>query len=199
MNTADTLRRLPSPLQRLLALLALLALIALLWVGLVAPVRFALKSQASWRQAARKQISLERGWLQSVPRVKELQGNTVQSTIWVRFYSPEGTDDLSSRLRRDVMALLSASGANLTHTEALPAQSSNPLQRVAVRVMFSSTIDQLKRLLASIKGHSPYLRVEQIHISTPQSQSQDANATLTVTLEIYGYVGELDPSLKAGA
>jgi hypothetical protein len=196
MRSVTALSGLPLAVQRAVALALLAAGIALLWLVLIAPAEYAIRSQSLWRHDAAQRISEDRAWIGRAEEINQHRRQLIDSPIWNRFYAPG--NDLPQRLRRDVNALVTASGANSLHFEALTVEPQQGLARAAMRVEISASIDQLKTLLTSMKSHKPYLRVEQLHVSAPQAQSSTSNSALNVSLDVFAYGAQLDPAIKVG-
>lgn len=196
MKVADTIARLPPLNQRLLALGLVVIAAALLWYALVEPVRWVVRSQSSWRHDVARLLGTDQGWVDSADAVAAQRKYVQDAAVWKQFYPSSSRQDFSDALRRNASALVSAAGASVERAEVLPVENGDGLKRAAVQIGATLTIEQLKNVLTAIKGHQPYFRVQQIHITAPQMQPRDANAALSVVLDIVAYSGELDPALK---
>lgn len=195
MKSVDYLRRLPPMTQKGVACAALVVVLTLLWFVIVGPTIDLVKAQVEWRSTVAHRIANERGWIQQADAVQSEARSIQNAVIWSKFYGTNQTEALPIRLSRDVNAIMTRSGANSTQTEVLPVEAVNGLQRAALRVSAQLSIDQLKNVLTALNSHSPYLRVDQLHVSAPQMQPKDSNARLSVSLDVLSYSAQLDPRL----
>jgi hypothetical protein len=169
----------------MVAVSALLALAAVLWLGILVPINELAGSQATWRSDTRGRLARERGELDARPALTGQARALPKAAVWQRFYGDgEGAD---GRLRQDVATLVGGSGGTLESLSPLPARREGALVRHGVRLSASMNIEQLRALLAALRAHPRYLRIEHLSITSPTMQPPDTNPSLAVKAEVYGF------------
>jgi hypothetical protein len=187
MTLAERIDGQPMIVRRVFALLSVLLAVALILYGVIDPIRYVVRSQESWRTAVRAQLARDRGIASIGPKVREELLSLSTAPIWNRFYAAEGKADATQFIQRDVLSLCTAVRATIQSATPLPAVDAIGLRSGGVRIVASMSVDQMKEFFEKVRAHPQYLRVQRLSVSAPQSQSQNMNPVLSVTMDIAGY------------
>ena len=187
---AERCAALPLTTRRWIAL----CIVPLLLLGLGAllawPFVLAADAQARWREDAIRTLGRAK-YIQSVDA--ELQQMLVSlrtSNQWTRFYDAR-VSNASQAMQSDMRTLLGAAKASVQALTPLPSKDLPEFTQVGVRIAAIMRIDELQQLMQAMRDHPRYLRVVQMQVLAPQMQVKDENASLTVSLDVVGYVREL--------
>jgi Tfp pilus assembly protein PilO len=173
--------------RRSAALLLLVFLVLAGWYILIDPVRTVALSQGQWRTAISAELARTRSILATETQLKAYRETLERALVLQKFYRQAGTDTPDMQLRRTITDAATNSGASVQSVEPVSAVSVGALRRYGVRFAGSMKIDQLQKLLTSLRQSAAYLRVGRLSISAPQVQKIEENPTLSVRMDLYGY------------
>ncbi len=176
------------PLQRRVLALSLLAGAALfLWVAILMPLGWLVRSQDDWRGAVRRDLARALGRATIEPALRKRLSALQTDPIWGRFYEVPQGQDTTALIQRDVVAVGTVSGVTVQAVTPIPVVEEAGLSGYGIRFTASLAADQLKKFMDGLRGNARYLRVERVTVMAPQIQRPDQNATLNVTMEVYGF------------
>jgi hypothetical protein len=90
-------------------------------------------------------------------------------------------------LQHRIDRLLTEQGATVESLLVLPAVDEPGYRRIALRVAFSARITNLRDIVQAIEAGPPALFVQSLSVRNATVESS-ADPTLTVSLDVYGYV-----------
>jgi Tfp pilus assembly protein PilO len=187
MSLVERIGSRPPVQRRAIALLVLVALLVLAWTMVILPARWIVSSQAEWRVEVRRDLARARGRAaieeDLAKRIAELPG----AAVWHAFYEARPGYDVTAALQQEITSLSAAAGITPEAVTPLPRMQRTGLVGYGVRFRATMTADQLRRLAGAVRTNSHYLRVERIAVAAPQIQPVDQNASLMITLDVYGY------------
>ena len=177
----------PAAVRRVLALLILSVAALAIWVLVVLPVEWIVTSQDTWRSEVRVELARSRGNAVRLPRARADLAALPAHPAWAYFYRGAQGQDASTQIQRDISTLCSAAGISPQSLIALPSFDVGQMRSYSVRVSLSASAVQLSQLLVGLRQHTPYLRVERLTASSPQTQQPDQNAPITAVADVVGY------------
>ena len=173
--------------RRAFAVVLLAIGVDLAWFGLVVPARTLALSQDAWREAARSDLARSRGAAAIESEVRERLRGLATAPIWQRLYDNKQANDADVALGQDVTRLANAAGLTLHSLTSVPAANEGLLRKHGVRLAASLSIDQLRQLIAALRAHPRYIRVERLSVAAPQVQPPDRNPVLEIKVDLCGY------------
>lgn len=181
------IKALPPSLQRVTAL-GLFMLLALgMSVATMQVVPWLLNLQSHWRLSAGSQLAKARGWIQHTDTIHQRETALASAAVWEQFYAAREGATPRDRIQHDVTAMVTDSGAGGPDFEMIESRDETVLETYAVKVTASFTAGQLQSVLAALRAHSPYLRVQRIEVTAPQLEAHYQNPILLVVIEVAGY------------
>ena len=180
--------RTPSSVQRRCVAVALLGIaLALLWLGLIDPIANYFRHSADERRADLNSLSRDRALVSQDAGTEATLTTLGTSPRWTRFYETQKADKAVLQLQSDLREVFKAPN-NPTSMTAVPVVVEGPLTRIATKVTLSLTIDQLTESLARLRSRAQFLRIENLTIQAPDYQVADTNPTLSIQVEIVGFM-----------
>ena len=177
-----------SPLQRrVLAVVMLVVAVGSIWGGILAPLVWVVGSQNEWRTDVRHDLARALGRAASEPALGQRATLLSTQPVWRAFYDVPKGQDATALVQRDVMNVGMASGVKVQAVVPVPKVVEVGLTGYGVRFTTTLSVDQLKQFMDALRANAGYLRVERLTITAPQVQRADQNASLTVTMEVYGF------------
>jgi len=187
MKIAQQLGELPPRAQRVIAVLLIPTALVSIFVAVIWPIWHLYQSQVQWRDNAERLLAQRRGLSEIETVVRERLDALPQLKIWQRLFRTTAGTTAVIALQTEVNTALSSARARPQSFEPLETTQVGPLQKIGVRIVAPMTIDQLKDVLARVEGLTHLVRIEQLLINAPPTQSPDQNPTLIVTLDAVGY------------
>jgi Type II secretion system (T2SS), protein M subtype b len=183
----------PLRTRRMLALLAGPLLVLTAWSLIVGPLMGLYDAHQEWLAAAEASVARDRGMRAAESRLSKQLADIEHSPLLSRLYpaGPPGT--LATALQADLGGLLTGTGVSAQSISPLPVTFDGDIERAGVRVTLAFTIDQLRAFLSALESHPHLIRVDELIVTAPQSQANDHNPTLTVSMVLLGF------RLRAGA
>lgn len=177
-----------SPAQRhVLAVVMLVAAIGLVWGVILGPLVWVVGSQAEWRTEVRRDLARGLGKAASESVLRQRAASFATEAVWSKFYSAPKGQDVTALIQRDVLAAGTATGVQVQAVLPVPKVEEVGLAGYGVRFTTTASVDQLKKFTDALRANAGYLRVERLTVTAPQVQRADQNASLTVTMEVYGF------------
>jgi hypothetical protein len=127
-----------------------------------------------------------------VKRIELLESSLMGSGVLLQSVSESLA---TAELRETVKRIIERTGGELQSSQNLSVVDKSGFKRVAIRIAFRGTIEELKPLLYELEAHRPYLFVNTLEIKTGRSrrpaQASEAAAqapSLLARLDLYGYI-----------
>ncbi len=125
-------------------------------------------------------------------RIDALEGSLMNSGMLLR----SETEPLAAaELRETVKRIIGRTGGELQSSQNLSAVDEAGFKRVAIRIAFKGTVQELKPLLYELEAQRPYLFVDTLEIKARKArrraQASEAAAqapSLLARLDLYGYI-----------
>lgn len=187
MTFAEQLGAMPVAAKRVLALLMVFVVAGLLGGAALYSIAQVAASQDRWRAQIRRTLAYERGLAATEVTARAALTALDSNPVWQRLYSYSPGEDPTQAVQRDIVTVCAAAGVTLDSTAPLAPAEWQGLHAYGVQVAGSMSIDQLRQLLASLRAHPRYLRIEQLSVIAPQEQSATSNPILSIILAIRGY------------
>ena len=187
MNLIDHIAARPQGQRRGLAVLVLVVVVSVSWFGVIEPVAWLLVSQDEWRADTRRELARARGRADSEPELRKQVASLANAPIWAKFYDLPADQDAGASVQRDIMGIGASSGVTIQTVVSVPKVTEAGLPGYGIRFTAAMTAEQLKKFIGALRAHPRYLRVERLTVTAPQSQRADDNASLAVTMEVFGY------------
>ena len=187
MMLSRRFEELSKPSRRVLALLVAPTLLVFAASVVYLPVAYLRDAQKDWRDETRSLLSQAKG---AVALETQLNGQLTAlqaSGLWSKFYVAEKSGAAATSLQSDVSSFLGSVQVSAQSLVPIPTAQLPRFTKIGTKVTASMRIDQLRGFLAAVASHQRYLRVEQVTVVAPQTQSIAENPPLAVTLEVYGY------------
>ncbi len=187
MSLAGRCMKMPILMRRTVAVTLLPTAALLLWMAVVQPITGIYQSQQAWRDEARRLLGFSKSSVAELDQLQQQVAAMRASPLWSKLYRAQRSDAAVTALQADIGGLLTAVQAN---AQALaPVRSTNVarLIRIGVHLTASMRIDQLQQFIAAAANHQRYLRIEQLTITAPQTQSPTENPLLVVDMDIHGF------------
>ena len=183
------MERLPMWQQRLIVLATLASMLAVVAATLLFPLLHSWQSHREWRNGALRELALARGLATQHDAYTQLVGTLNAGARPGRVWS--GTADIAATsLQSDVRAMLDASHATLQTIQPLPNKQDGLFQDISYQIALTATIDQLSDLVHRIDSSTKILTLDQVVVTAPEYQDPTTNPTLSVRLNISGYVSK---------
>ncbi len=199
MTLTERIAALPLALRRVIASCLLLAAVLAVWGFVAVPLHWIVTSQDDWRSAARTELARARGWAARLPEARANVAGLSSRPVWKYFYRAGQGEDAGALIQGDVRTLCDGNGIAVQSVTTLPAENVGRLRKFGARVSLSANAEQLAKLVAALRQHTPYLRLERLTASSPQTQQADQNAPITLIADIAGYsAGAGDPRAGHG-
>ena len=195
MSLAQRCARLPLPLRRSLAVLLLPVALLVAWL-LVQPMLGLYQSQQQWRAEAQRLLSFSKSSVAGAEQLQQQIKAMQASPLWTKLYRPAEGATLAT-LQSDVGTLLTSVQATPQALTVIRATQVAGLTRTGVHLSAAMRIDQLQQLFSAAARQPRYLRIEQLSVTAPQTQSSTENPLLTVEMDIYGFELPAKPSARA--
>lgn len=187
MTFVEKLAGRPPAQRRALAVVMLVTAIGLIWTAILGPLVWVVGSQDEWRTHARRELARDLGRAESEPSLRKRVAALAAEPIWGKFYDVPKGQDASTLVQRDVMNVGTGAGLKIQTVVPVPRVEEAGLVGYGIRFTTTLSADQLKKFVAGLRGNTGYLRVERLTVTAPQVQQADQNASLTVTMEVYGF------------
>ena len=189
MTLASRIERLPIAARRAAAIGVAVAALAFLFVCLVKPLQWAVESQQRWRSETQRQLARDRGQALHEKAVRQSLEALPSAKIWRQFYAGTSRAEVSRFIEQHLARISAAASVEFESATPLPTVEDDALPSVGVRLKaVGVSAEQLRALLAALRAHEPYLRVERLTVSAPLMQSAERNPPLEVTLDVAGYM-----------
>lgn len=192
MTRVESLSCRPTLQRRVLAVSLLMVGVALIWGAVIEPLGWILVSQSQWRTDVRRELARARGRADSEPALRQRLEALPAARVWGKFFAVPKGQDVGALVQRDVMAVGATAGVVVQAVTSIPRVEEAGLAGYGVRFTVSMTADQVRKFMDALRGNAHYLRVERLGVTAPQLQQPDQNASLTVTMEVYGYTRDDD-------
>jgi hypothetical protein len=177
-----------SPVQRrVLAVVMLVVALGLIWEAILVPLVWVVGSQNEWRTDVRHNLARALGRAASEPALRHRAKSLSSEPVWRGFYDAPKGQDATALVQRDVMNVGTVTGVKVQVVTPVPKVEEAGLTGYGVRFTTTLSVDQLKKFMDALRANAGYLRVERLTITAPQVQRSDQNASLTVTMEVYGF------------
>jgi Tfp pilus assembly protein PilO len=187
MNLIDHLTARPQRQRRALALLVLVVVVVIFWFGVIDPVAWLLLSQDEWRTGTRRELARARGRADSEPELRKQLADLANASIWSKFYVLPVDQDAGASVQRDLLSIGASSGVSIQTVASVPKVTEAGLAGYGIRFTAAMTAEQLTKFMSALRTHPHYLRVERLTVAAPQLQRPDDNASLAITMEVFGY------------
>ena len=187
MSIGDRLRALPERMQRWLALLLVPAIVIALLAGVMWPLRQAYEAQLAWRANATQRLARLRGLSAIEPAVRAQLETVRAAPAWQRLYRSERASSAVAALQSDINTVLAAVGAYPQSFTPLESTQTGTLQRIALQISVPLTVAQLRDVLQRAASLPHLVRIEELLITAPLTQSATENALLQVTMDVAAY------------
>jgi hypothetical protein len=187
MSLSDRIVQQRPPVRRMLALVLLVAVLIVIWQDVILPARVILTSQARWRVHARRALAVARGRAAEAPNLQRQLESFPSAPIWQKFYPDGDSANSAAAIRQDITQYAATAGATIRSMEPSPTTEQSGLRRLGVRISASMTVGQLTSFLIQLRVSQRYLRVDALRIVAPQVQIKNANESLLVELQVFGY------------
>lgn len=184
--------RLRTSSLRVQNVIALSLLFALPWFGyalLFKPLQWLFPS-AEYYDELREDLSKDRAWAQSAGSIAEHSQTLSSSDLWQQLYVAKSKEEGAAKLLMDLRSVLGHSGVDATSEIEMRSGEPGGPPEVGARLVAIMVVSQLQQVLQQISTHTRLLEVRRLSVTAPPSQSPNENPSLTVTLEVVGY---LDP------
>ena len=196
MTLIENLTARPPTQRRVLAVAMLVTAIGLVWFAILVPLVWVVGSQEEWRTNARRDLARTLGRAESEPSLRKRAASIAAEPIWGKFYDVPKGQDASTLVQRDVMNAGAGAGVKIQTVVPVPRVEEAGLVGYGIRFTTTLSADQLKKFAAGLRGNTGYLRVERLTVTAPQVQQADQNASLTVTMEVYGFARNRSASIS---
>ena len=187
MTLVERLAARPPTQRRVLAVALVILAMGLLWGAVFEPLTWIVDSQSEWRQEVQRDLARALGEAAGEPALRKRAVTLMTEPIWSKLYDAPSGQDLTTFVQRDVMRAGASAGGNVQTVVPVPKVEEAGLVGYGIRFTITATADQLKRLMDALRANVGYLRVERVTVAAPQVQPADQNASLTTTLEVYGF------------
>ena len=194
MTLVESLSSRPPLQRRVLAVSILIIGAALIWGVVIEPLGWILVSQAEWRTDVRRELARIRGRAESEPALRKRLEALPSAPVWGKFFQVPKGQDGGALVQRDVLTVGTAAAVTVQAVTSVSKVQEVGLVGYGIRFTALMSADQLRKFMDALRGNAHYLRVERLSITAPQSQRADENASLTVTMEVYGYTRDGDSS-----
>jgi Type II secretion system (T2SS), protein M subtype b len=187
MRLADRCAALPWGLRRVLAATLLLGVVFSAWLLVIPPLQAGYESQQRWRSSARQLLAYSKGSVLALDQLQAEVSAMRASTLWSKLYRVDQSGAAAGLLQAEVATLLTQAKAGAQSFTPLRSVSLGGLTQVGVHVTAALRIDQFQQFVTAVRAHSKYLRIEQLTISAPPSQTPTENPILAVDMDIRGF------------
>jgi len=181
--------------RRLIAIAVLIAILVTAWIGIVVPLEAMAQGQRAWLSRTRYAIARDRGLIAAQASLREKLASIAHSPLPAKLYPPGPKDTLLAAVQADVGSLLRSAGASTQTITSLPLTSDRYFERAGVRATMSLTVDQLRRLLERLRENPRLIRLEDLIVDAPQTQTGGENPPLAITMSLFGYRLAADSTL----
>ena len=185
VTLANRLAHLSKPAQRAFAIFGMLLCAAAGWMLIAYPVSAFLTSQDAWRIQSSALLAKAHGPIAAEGRIRDRLETLDQLAIWGLLYPP--TDSAVSEVRQDLSSICAAAGVQIESLADLPASHEPGFVRLSQRVSIIATAESFGALLAGVRQHPKYLRIERLSVTSPQFQPHGAQPELSAIVEIAGF------------
>ena len=188
------MQSLPTWIRRIAALGLLFGLIAGIFLFAVQPVSRAHRQTDEAIQEASESLQRYERLAALRPALQKQFDQVRRQQDSSGFYLTGETDGLAAAELQDlVKATITANGGQLRSTQTLPAKAEGDFKRVSVRVQFTTTIEQLARILYALEAGQTYLFVDNLDIRNRRARSRKKEPDpdgpkLTIRFDLYGYL-----------
>ncbi len=132
------------------------------------------------RRIARREVALR----QAIGRLKE-------SRALDGLLLPAGSDGGAVAILQDqVQSIISAAGARLTSTQALPVEPGQGHRRIGLRLQFAADIEALRRILHDLESGRPAVVLDNLFVRGRTSRAVGAVNPLDVRVDVFAFKRE---------
>lgn len=171
-----------------LALALLLLVMAAAWAAVAAPL---LDCHASRAESLQQRSVLARRMAQVAAGLPELQRQAAAAAATgpVAATLLDGSTDAvaGARLQQLIQDMAGGSGATLSSTETLPAETVAAYRRIAVRVALSAPWSVLVKLLRAVEQASPQMLVDDLQIRGARQFGITGELPLDASFTVLGF------------
>jgi general secretion pathway protein M len=184
--------RIAAWLRRLTAVVLLAIVMAAAYLIGLAPLVAAYRDNAADLQDAREQLS-RYGSLSATE--SQLQDKLRQVAEWEALQSyhlNHETEALAGvELQNRVSDAVAANSGTIRSLQPLPGARDSDFQRITLRVLITTTIESLFRILYTLETGQPFLFIDNVDIKSNStrtaSQEKPSEPVLTVAFDLYGF------------
>ncbi len=188
-------RQLTQRLERLLAIGLLVLVLGIVWLCLIAPIVSAVESRSAARELTLRKLSKERSLLQQESAIEAAITTVASSARWKNFYEADRAETAELQLESSLRSIFTDLGTLDSMAAERPLAAGNTT-RVSVRIAGSLTLDHLAEVLDRIQKQAQQIRVENLSIQAPLTQSDSANPALNIQALISALM--ISPSQRSG-
>jgi general secretion pathway protein M len=171
--------------QILAAVLLLLAVIVL-WLGIVGPILDFYSTRSDEIAGLQARASREAALIATLPELKEA-AQTAAKTPQRAVLAGNSDAIAGATLQEQVQSMATASNAQLTSIETLPAEQVGAYRRIGVRVELSAQLAVVVALLRAIEEAQPSMLIDDIRLTATPVGPQNTQLPLDGAFTVYAF------------
>lgn len=187
MSVTQILMRQSATKQRFIALSLLMTLFSILTLGLWHGLPSLLQSQSIWRHAARSELATLRGWESLASVLVERRTELDRAEIWKQFHVIGQGMSAGDTIQQEINAVFSKAVSYGVTIQPIELITMDGVVVAGVRATLSIDTEQLRTILAALRSHTPYLRLQRMDVTATQVKASYENPSMLVVMDVVGF------------
>mgnify|MGYP001552256646 CR=1 FL=1 len=170
--------------------LAALAVLCLVLLGIVAIPIYGMFADLSKERAAQKQqLAVYRAEIAAEPALlQELADLKARARNAPGLVRAPSADLAAAQIQSELKTIVSANGGEIRSAQTSPAVHAQGFETISVTYDLTVPLSHLRGLLYAVEVHTPYLVLDDVSISAPQTGGVEAaDPVLSLRWTVHGY------------